>query len=325
MTNLILASIILLISQHASALVPDKILSANIPATLTKDPETGATRTINDGVVADQLSVKLDGPTKLPYDVVLLKTTTLDCSLLVFKEGPKGSFKKYPVTFSTSSSIHSCLSLETKDFNQDGKPEIVVQILDGKEVGSPSIFRWDGAKLIDSTPTQTLNGVTTKKLRSVLITDKPVQGKLMIFDYSNDGSPTKVFTLTDKGLQETGSYDSINMVGKTVSGLSLRPSVKDGNYTLTMTNVSSHQRAVRAEISINGKVLVFPKQFCKSPAPAKPDAGKDDLDDKNEDKMKRCLPNNTVTSSLNLKREDELKIKVYGRGDSLMRFTLTKK
>ncbi|WP_374028695.1 hypothetical protein [Bdellovibrio bacteriovorus] len=122
-----------------------------------------------------------------------------------------------------------------------------------------------------------------------------------------------------------GTFNYISMIPKTTSLISKPTVPTEGTYILTMKNVSNHNRAVRGEVIVNGSVVLKPQDFCKAPPPKTPDKGTDDMDDKNEHRLKRCLQKRDVYAVVNLKKTNEVKFKIYDRGDSLVQFTLNKK
>lgn len=107
------------------------------------------------------------------------------------------------------------------------------------------------------------------------------------------------------------------------------PFATEGQYTLTVKNVSDDNRAVRAEVTVNGNVVLKPQDFCSAPAHPKNDKkwwdGHDDDDDRDDDHCKRCLPKNEAYAIVNMKTANEIKVKVYGRKDSKIQFSLVKK
>lgn len=244
---------------------------------------------------------------------------------------------KYPTA------LDECSSIDLKDLDLDGKPELIVETAAGRTVGPSLIFKWDGRKMVDITPITTVDGEKRSAFRQIIVSDKPILGKLVIFDFDplHENAPRSVYTMKNGEIVLEGTYDIVSYIGPSKVTLNNgkfeaqdaaeieHDFPADAQYTLTVKNVSDHQRAVRAEVTVNGNIVLKPKDFCAEPPPkdrkGKAWEGHDDDDDKDSDHFKRCKPKPEAYAIVNMKTKNKINVKVYGREDSKVQLTIVKK
>ncbi|QDK45622.1 hypothetical protein DOM22_10915 [Bdellovibrio sp. ZAP7] len=308
----------------------DKILEKYVPEFLKKEPDTNSIQSLDDGIQVSTYNIKLDG-NKTEY-IVLQYFDRLDrCAFRVLKKErntfslTQETVQQYPT------SLNGCFEVEQKDLDQDGKPELVVSTSFGREVGIPSILRWNGRQLVEITPVENKSGKLVKKFRQMTVSAKPIGKKLLIVDVDpNDKFAKKrIYLKEGDSIKLVGEYDMVSFI-PVGSEVTFNPEFPlDGEYTLEANVLSNHDRAVRAQISVNGSKVLNSQDFCVGTQPDKKDkekwAGRDDDDDADIDRCKRCKSKKDVYATVNLKQKNEIKVTVYGKKDSVVRVTLVKK
>ena len=311
-----------------STLISDKDLSVFVPDELKKDSD-GDLQSLGNGIRAAVVSVRYgNGINGL---VVQFRSDDQKCRLIALRK-MKGSFSVAgPTVIKDVSDLNECVGLLVFDLDQNGTDEVVVTRMDMTVAISPLIFSWIGGQLRDVTPRDGEYEV----LRTVTFVDKPVRGKIVIFDEEPDVSASKLRIYKFEGGKVVldGEFDSVTYAAPTVGNapVVINPTFPAaGTYVLNVKNVSDNlNRAVRAEIFLNGSLVLKPQDFCESMQPAKTDKkawmGHDDDSDSDIDHLKRCKAKKDVYAIVNVKQTNELKIKVFGPKDSKIQVSLTKK
>ncbi len=307
-----------------------------------KTDSNGEFLSYGKGIGLRQIEANLDGQRDSTF-LILEFSTDEKCDIQVLKEDRHGLQKMDTTVLKYPTALDGCSFMELKDLDQDGKPELIVETVNGRSVGSPVILKWDGRKLVDISPTSTVDGETNRTFRAVNISDKPILGRLVIFDYDpvHEDAARSVYAMKNGQIVLEGTYDVVSYIGASKvtvnkgkfevqdAAVINHPFPAEAQYTLTVKNVSDHNRAVRAEVTVNGSVVLKPQDFCSTPPPKKTDkkwwTGNDDDDDRDDDHCKRCVPKNEAYAIVNMKTANEIKVKVYGRKDSKIQLTLVKK
>lgn len=225
------------------------------------------------------------------------------------------------------------------DLDEDGIDEVIVTNLDTKGRNYDShILKWSDANLEHVTP---LN----KEGYSILINlsyswavggPKPV---LLFDEFHPAASPAedgityrRAMELTNKGFLDLGTFDFVDYVikdsHKVKEQVLSEIEIKPGVYTLDVKNLSKHEHAIRAEITLNGTVVLKPGDFCAKPnssSAQKNSKGPDDESDKNEDGLKRCVPKSDVYADVTLAKVSSIKVKLYGNKHSKLLVSLKRK
>jgi hypothetical protein len=283
--------------------------------------------TASDYVGYDEIFFKLKNE-KLQALAMLYFGNNEACELRIFKKiGTRWEAQKETVV-QVPDQIEHCFDIDTKDLDQDGQDELIIKVAEGRETNPPLIFHWDGERMVDVTPMERNSlGYLVVKLRTVQITDIPVKKKLLIVDFNENDlmEPRLIYELQNGKIVPQGSYSFISFLApqknlKNEFRILKHTLESEGEYTLRIRNLSDHKRAVRADVIINGSTVFKSKDFCESPQPSRAHkdkwSGNDDDDDNDEDKCKRCTPKAEVYTTVHLKKENELKVKVYGKKDS---------
>lgn len=319
-----------------------KVVEANFPQELAilKDENSGAQLTMQNGLGYAFEKVEFSSKDKNQYLAVIYQAakspSNVVCKLVVIKLGSKANQVMPDTVLSDKDALGNCSSIEIKDLDGDRKPEVLVKSSNsrGKSL-APYIFSWNGEKLSDITPTTVIDGDTVSAFRKLSISDAKIgKSNLIIdqpFESNDDNGKVKTYLVDNERITLNGTFDFFtileNQSRKKLASTILKPSFAEpGTYTLDIKNLSSHNRAVRAEVIVNGIVVLKPQDFCSTlPNKNNRDNLHDDDDDKDEDHCKRCTPKNSAYAVVNLKAVNEIKVKVYGRADSKLQFSLVKK
>jgi len=228
----------------ARAETDSQIIKKFIPQKYIVD-DSGIRKPVGDEVIYDgeiHQWVDLDGKGTNNYLVVGYRgygaedPDTLLCQLIAIKVEGKKLTAMSPTTLQMNDEITGCFKIETYDFDGDKKPELLIKRVDGRVVAAPALFKWDGSKLVSITPTKLVSGQPQNVLDQIEINPTPVNGKILIKSISEDpNAPTEIYSFTN------------------------------GDYILTVKNLSKHNRTVRAEVYVNGVLVLKPKDFCKFP------------------------------------------------------------
>lgn len=318
--------------------------------TITKyippEVKTSAINAGQDSVYGKDLSVdteilKFKRRRGSEYAVALYNNSD-SCAVVVLKKSKNGYTLMPKSELQEAGMLDQCTDLEIKDLNLDGVPELIINTIADKRPGPPIILKWHVNHLVDITPVEKTGATVKNALRTTLITDKPIKGRLEILDYSTDdpASKRRIYYFDGERILLDGEYDYVTIIPSSgiknqgnsaiAEAYKLTPTFEsDGEYTLTVKNVSDHNRSVRAEVTVNGSVVLKPQDFCSAPPQPKKDRkwwkGHDDDDDHDEDHHKRCVPKLEAYAIVNMKTANEIKVKVYGRKDSKVQLTLVKK
>ncbi len=233
--------------------------------------------------------------------------------------------------------------MEKYDLDGDDITDIVIENFDPQ--GQPTtahILKWNGANLENISP-------LGKDGRSILdgLTISVQEGlpSLLFFDeYRPSGIPKvigttyrRILELTPKGFVDHGTFNFVQTIFKEDKEVQVSTfnnvKLPAGLYTLEVKNLSKHKRAVRAEISVNGVVVLKPEDFC-SKKPKKyvkkkdkkgNDIIEDDDDDNDEDNCKRCDPRKSIYADVPILANNNIVVKLYGKKNSKIQVSLKKK
>lgn len=319
-----------------------KIVEANFPQDLAllKDESSGAQLTLENGLGYAFEKVDFNTKDKSQYLAVIYKAakspSNVICKLVVIKLGAKSNSVMSDSVLNDKDELGNCSNIEIKDLDGDKKPEVLVQSSNSKGQSlAPFVFSWSGDKLIDITPTSVVDGDSISAFRKLSISDIKIGKSNLIIDRpfeSNDENGKIITYLVDNGkINSNGTFDFFDILEpkskKKPAPIVLKPSfAEDGSYVLDVKNLSAHNRAVRAEVTVNGVIVLKPQDFCSAPPNRKnSDNQRDDDDDMDEDKCKRCSPKASAYAIVNLGKTNEIKVKVFGRGDSKIQLSLVKK
>ena len=336
-------------AQYSDADV--KLVEQNFPKSILPDKDDdGRVLTVGNGLGYHFEEVKLDTSGSRYFATLYqaaISSREMECQLVVLKVDNKNKVQSFVASLNNHDELANCGDMSFKDLDGDGKPEVLVDTNDinsGAPNGSPYIFKWDGKTIKDITP---FNVSGNRKItafrsvefvdagKSVLILDSPATYHLHgeVMGVSNDKS-FKSFALQNGSVVQTATFDYLKIFNKNTKKKKdetfvVNPTLVDGVYTLDIKNLSGHNRAVRAEVTINGSVVLKPEDFCEAKPPKKTDKdawkGNDDDDDRDEDRCKRCKAKSEVYAIVNIKTANEIKVKMYGRKDSVLQLSLVKK
>lgn len=350
LTTVFIASCTLHVRASGKENSDKKIIESNFPKSISelRDEDTGKTLSLAEGnlrylykeaALGDNLQEK--------YLIVLyqafINTVDIACELRAINKRT-GKISAAPIS-SIKDELYGCDEIKIQDLDGDNKPEVMITTVD-KVGANPYIyfFKWDGEKLIDLTPAT--NG--TPDFRAVTITDVKIDNKALIIDSPaiyrlhgeesdiSENKSEKTYFLQDGKFVEIGSYDFFEIVTKKlkskVATTTFSPRfLTDGSYTLDVKNLSKHKKPIRAEINVNGNTVLKPQDFCQSPPPKdnkKNKHGKHHKhndDDMNEDHHKGCKPKKDVFAIVNVKGPTEIKVQLYGPGDSALQISMKKR
>lgn len=288
----------------------------------------------------------LNGNSKDKYLVVLYRAKYMSahrsCELRVI-DVKENKFTENTI-YAFESSIEDCSKeFSLIDLDGDKRPEIVVKTED--KVGNeeaPNLFKWDGRKLVEITPTVIFESDRINALRSVKITAAKINSSSLIIDSpevhylhgeesgTSDDKTYKTYLLIDGMLKQTSSYDFYDYTLKDANEKPEWESLETrfltaGDYILEVKNLSEHKKPIRAEVVVNGNVVLKPQDFCQSLPVGKPKPEFVGADDLNEDKMKGCPPKADAFAMVNLKEKNDIKIRIFGPGGSAASISLKKK
>ncbi|MDG0817956.1 hypothetical protein [Bdellovibrio svalbardensis] len=310
--------------------LPDAVLNSFIPGEFRKD-SNGAANTVGDGVRVSYVEVKFNRSFEKKF-VVKYAISNGKCRMIVLSKDKKGYVAGGETLLNDPDQLQGCFKLTKYDLDQDGIDEVVVERIDNVAIMSPTILKWNGKQLQDVTPMDPTNPATSI-FRNITIFEKPVQRRLIILDddFANDQfSKSRIYRFENGKIELVGEYDLVsylgNLNGSKVQNIS-GAFKEEGTYILTVKNVSDHNRSVRAEVVVNGSVVLKPQDFCKTLPPKKYVGRKDDddNDDENEDHCRRCVPVSEAYAIVNMKTANEIKVKVFGRRDSKIQLSVVKK
>ncbi|WP_413578556.1 hypothetical protein ACLVWU_08460 [Bdellovibrio sp. HCB290] len=284
---------------------------------------------LGDGIgYSFESDILFDGPGKSKYLVALyMAAPSFDdtqCVLSVFKDGkPMGK-----TVLQGEETIAACGEMIFDDLDGDGKPEVMVTLVDLKGYEfSRSILVWNGDHLKDVTPVSKTDGGRIVGSWSPSISDALEGKSKLIIDSGESGKQTGIYVLRDGKIEQIASYDWYR--GRDKETGRLRPineklNLPAGTYTLEVKNRSADQtKAVRAQVQVGANIVIKPNAMCAGPAPAgykPPNDG-----DGNEDKNKGCVPRKSTYATVTLKGNEVVKVTGYGATGSYLEVTLLKK
>lgn len=223
--------------------------------------------------------------------------------------------------------------LNLVDLDGDGIDEVLLENFG--ERGPPEgayILKWNGNILENITPSDS-EGYTILSGFNYLVVPglRPI---LYYKEYTKLNSKSDLITtfhateLTPTGFVDLGAFDFVDTFykegnkfeEKEITEVKLKPGV----YTLEVKSSSKHKKAVRAEVSVNGIIVLKPEDFCARNNEIKKEDKKDE-DDQNEDHHKNCVPKNEVYADVTLVKTNEIKVKLYGKKNSRIQVSLKKK
>jgi len=325
-----------LISCLAVAETDEQIIQKFIPKSYIVDSSGTKNPVGNEIIYGGEIHkrVDLDGKGTDNYLVVgyggfgAKEPGTLLCSLVVIKVDSKNQTQMGDTVLKMPDELNGCSEIESYDFDGNKKQEVLIRRIDEKVDAAPSFFSWDGGKLVSITPTEMVQGHIQTVLDKIKLI--PTNGKVLIEAISEDPSaPIQTFTLVNGqiSLQDTHTllFFADNL---TKQPTIVNKTIPNGDYILTVKNVSKHNRTVRAEVYVNGVLVLKPKDFCKFPkAPIRwvKRYDDDDNDDHDEDHCKRCDPKAGVYAQIKVTGPIEIKVKIFGRKDSKLQISLDPK
>lgn len=320
----------------AGSIDDKKLIQKFVPSRLLKD-ENGEIQSLGKGISASAEWAEFDKKGKSKFLVIAYSSYingVFKCELMVVKSAGKESSLMDPPVLEMADEVEGCSEIELRDLDNDKIPEVVVKRIAGgmaRQDGPPAFFKWDGKKLVSITPTKVLNDEKFNALHSTLIADKSINGDILIIDTlpDNPEAPRRFYIMKDGKIILKESHAFVTFLGKHEKvPVDFAPKLpEEGEYYLEVTNLSEHKRAVRAEVFINGSKVLKPEDFCADPAPKnlKRSDRDDDAEDGNEDQCRRCNPKGQVYAIVNMKKVNEMKVRVFGKKDSKVKITLNKK
>ncbi len=317
------------------------VIEKLVPSELTnlKEPVNSQQLSIGNGITYHFARVEFNRKKYLA--VAYLGSISPGESICSFKliqdsDNSKAQFSANPVLHQIPAELDGCSDVEVKDLDGDGVPEVIVHAFQFN-TEMLYFFKWDKDHLTDITPSQAdSKGSLDVAFSNPAVSTTSVNGKAIIIDTPNvddTSGLTKIYTFSNGQIHQTGSYNFFKIIEKKfwkTDVVILNPSFSsEGAYTLDIKNLSKHSRSVRVEVIVNDSIVLKPQDFCSSPQPKKTDKdkwrGNDDDDDKDEDHCKRCIPKNEAYAIVNLKKTNEIKVKIFGMQSSKIQLTLTKK
>ena len=310
----------------------DEIISKFRPSNLILD-STGSKVPVGQEKIyvgEEHIWVDLDGKGSNQYLLVGYQfygsrgMVTLGCVLKVIKVIGKQYTLMEDAKLQFPEEVMGCNMFQPLDLDNDKKSEIIVYSLHGNHDGPPSVFRWDSQKLISITPTQVGNGHTFNSLKYILVSKEAIQGNILIVDQdpSDSTRPKKTYIMKDGKiiLYNTHAWNTY-LTNKPKKQTSLKVTIPEGEYILSVNNVSDHHKNVQAEIIVNGMVVLTSKDFCKA-QPSPIGETKRPIDTDNDD---ACVPKDDVYAQVNLKDANDIKVRIFGASNSKIELTLDKK
>lgn len=321
-----------------------KTVEAHVPKILTDLTDlNGKPLTLDNGIGYNFIKADLDG-NKSSYFVVLYQGSQDNFSYQCILSAINGNTQKTVVALpKLESELGNCDEIQAVDVDGDGKPEIIITSRDpnsGSKESDFRIFKWDGKQFADLTPLVTVDGEQTTAFRnaelinmgnSTLIVEKPwvmtLHGEPQ---GSTVGQSYKVYSVKNGKIEQQEALDFFEIFTKKAD----RPATPKllsyevpsaGTYIFEMKNISTHKYAVRAEVLVNGSVVMKPADFCEGSPKNKTKGSKGDEDDSNEDHLKGCKGKVSNYAIVNLKTKNTISVKIFGTKDSRMQLTIKKK
>ena len=225
--------------------------------------------------------------------------------------------------------------MQLLDLNGDGINEILTENFgDRGGVISNSIFQWKNGNLVDITPMDPTPDLVDSLFKNLSITNHKINNSLLLI---NQGETSTTSYLLGANGFATESASFLAILEKKekkplVENYNLPASnITTGTYTIEIKNISNHKKNVRAEISINGSIVIKPEDFCVEKPKPKPKHNNnkhdkdDDDDDGDDDGCKRCKPKNIVYADVQLNATNTMTVKLYGKKKSVIQVSLKKK
>lgn len=285
--------------------------------------------------------IKLISSSKKPHLVVLyqavIDTKTIACELRAIDLAT--SKISLPTKLNDEDELNGCDEITPQDLDGDRNPEIIVTTTD--EFGSNAekyFFKWDEEKFVDITPWKINNSamnapqVTDVKVgKSNLIIDSPRVWYLHGVEQGLTGdSIYRTYLVENAKMQMTGYYSFFDVVTKEPGDRAKLVTLETrfvtaGSFILQIKNHSPHSKAVRAEVFVNGKLVLKSQDFCKSAPKLQTKLVVQGDDDFNEDKMKGCAQKTDVSAVITTKDRPEIKVRLFGPGGSAVSVSLKRK
>lgn len=226
--------------------------------------------------------------------------------------------------------------MEKYDLDGDDITDIVIENFDPQ--GQPidaHILKWNGTNLENITPLGK-DGVSILEGLSLDI-QEGLPALLFFDEYQSRTKYRRILELTPKGFVDHGTFNFVETILKKDKEVQVSTfndvKLPAGLYTLEVKNLSKHKRAIRAEISVNGVVVLKPEDFCskkhKKYVKIKDKKGtdiiEDDDDDNDEDNCKRCDPRKSIYADVPILANNTIVVKLYGKKNSKIQVSLKKK
>ena len=332
----------------AQPLTDSQIIKNNIPAIFFTLKDNSTAEYLKTGnILNESVNETFNSKDGSRYLVVLYSTGT-DVSqddqmadLRVIKIEKKGNITISPkINYNLGDyPLEIGSKISVKDLNGDGIDEVFVTNTNWKDGAREDfLFRWNGSSLIDITPIIQDDSIHFKSsgLLNISVSDFTVGGKRILYsttpkfvDKAFNGTLVQAYRY-DNSLISEGAFDYL----MTIQKLDKKPIEKsesvelksEGDYVLSIKNISDHKDAVRAEVSINTNIVVKPSEFCMS-LPSKDDkkVKSDDDGDADEDHLKGCKSKPDVSVNLSLLKVNMIKVKMYGKKNSRLQLTLKRR
>ena len=341
MKNYIFLSVIFVVALHArsQSLSDTELVKKYVPSSfkLMKLKSTGKYLRIGAGIGFKFLSESFNNHEKSRYLISMYFTDRFSgdnlCEIKVVKIQKGIDTTLGAPSFVSTDASNGCSGLQAIDLDADGTNEILLSKVSFRVNDGPSIFKWTGNQLAEITPIK--DGVSI--LRDFVVTDSQLDGLPLLIDYpfkegteepgvTNSNESTIVFQLSGQNFQNKGSFEFIEIIKKDSNAPGFFQSefmlAGPGNYFLEAKNVSTHKNSVQAEITVNGRTVLKPSEFCSDPGKSETSGSDGDL---NEDNLRGCKAKSEVYVEVPLETKNTLTFKLYGKKKSRLQITLKKK
>ena len=341
MKNFIISFLLLFVSLHSNSqsLSDTELVKKYIPPNFQtiKRKSTGKYLRPGAGIGFKFISETFNNHEKARYLIAIYFTDRFSgdnlCEMKVIKI-QKGNDTAAPgPTFLSSDGANGCSGIEAADFDGDGVNEILLSKVSFHVNDGPGVFNWNGLQLNEITPIK--DGVSI--LRDFVLTDSQLDGLPLLIDYPfkegadesaipNFNDSVFVYQLSGKSFQKKGAFEFIEIIKKDSNSPGVFQGefllASPGRYFLEAKNVSVHKKAVRAEISINGRVVLKPGDFCSDVGKAERTEQEGDL---NEDMLRGCKSKGEVYVEIPLETKNTIAVRLYGNKKARLQISVRKK